>query len=40
VGDARATDPACGLSPRHAVVLAARDEAERAGEPTYLYRGR
>jgi pyrroloquinoline quinone biosynthesis protein E len=39
-GDARATDPACALSPRHGVVVAARDAAERAGERAYVYRGR
>jgi len=30
LGDAAATDPACRLSPRHGVVLAARDGAERS----------
>jgi PqqA peptide cyclase len=39
-GDARATDPACALSPRHAVVLAARGEAEREGARRLIYRGR
>ena len=39
-GDARATDPACSLSPHHSLVVAAREEAERAGERTYVYRGR
>jgi pyrroloquinoline quinone biosynthesis protein E len=42
-GDARATDPACSLSPHHGLVLAARAEAEnaeKAREPTYVYRGR
>ena len=40
-GDAAATDPACTLSPRHALVeearLVARDETR---ERRYLYRGR
>jgi pyrroloquinoline quinone biosynthesis protein E len=43
-GDARATDPACSLAPRHAVVLEARGRAERArerdSERTWVYRGR
>jgi pyrroloquinoline quinone biosynthesis protein E len=42
-GDARATDPACGLAPRHAVVLEARARAERgAGDEArrWIYRGR
>jgi pyrroloquinoline quinone biosynthesis protein E len=39
-GDARATDPACSLAPRHALVREARDRAERAGESRFLYRGR
>jgi pyrroloquinoline quinone biosynthesis protein E len=39
-GDARATDPACALSPRHALIRAAREEAESAGERRLLYRGR
>jgi pyrroloquinoline quinone biosynthesis protein E len=43
-GDARATDPACSLAPRHAVVLEARARAERArdadGERRWVYRGR
>lgn len=34
-GDAAATDPACALSPRHGIVLAARTEAVRAP----VYRG-
>jgi pyrroloquinoline quinone biosynthesis protein E len=36
-GDAAATDPACALAPDHAIVVAARAEAERAPAP--LYRG-
>ena len=47
-GDASATDPACQLAPAHALVVAARErasapsanEAARAGERRYLYRGR
>ena len=39
-GDVRATDPACGLSPRHELVRVARDEAEREGPRRLLYRGR
>lgn len=39
-GDARATDPACGLAPQHAIVLSARDRAERQGERRWVYRGR
>jgi pyrroloquinoline quinone biosynthesis protein E len=39
-GDIRATDPACTLSPRHALVRAARDAAERLGAPRYVFRGR
>jgi len=37
LGDAAATDPACRLSPRHALVAAARENAERepAGELVY-----
>lgn len=38
-GDASATDPACSLSPAHAVVLEARSEAAREGaNRRYLYR--
>ena len=37
-GDARATDPACALSPQHDIVERARGEAER--EPPSLYRYR
>jgi PqqA peptide cyclase len=39
-GDARATDPACALSPSHALVRTARDEAERASERRLVFRGR
>jgi len=40
-GDMRATDPVCGLSPRHGLVLAAREEAERRDAArTWIYRGR
>ncbi|MDP9002162.1 MAG: pyrroloquinoline quinone biosynthesis protein PqqE [Myxococcota bacterium] len=39
-GDARVTDPACPLSPQHALVRAARNEAEQAGDRRMLYRGR
>jgi len=38
-GDARATDPACDLSPHHARLLELA-EADSAGEITYAYRGR
>jgi pyrroloquinoline quinone biosynthesis protein E len=37
-GDAAATDPACALSPRHAVVTSARSEAD-AAPPALRYRG-
>jgi pyrroloquinoline quinone biosynthesis protein E len=39
-GDLRATDPACGLAPQHALVRAARDDAERDASRTWIYRGR
>ncbi len=41
-GDARATDPACGLSPAHDIIRAARERAETnaAQEPRFVYRGR
>ncbi len=39
-GSLRATDPACTLSPDHALVRAARDEAERPPERRLVYRGR
>jgi PqqA peptide cyclase len=39
-GDLRATDPACTLSPRHALIRAARTEAETEGERRLVYRGR
>ena len=37
-GDAAEADPACALSPRHDIVLAAREEANRAA-PEFVYRG-
>jgi pyrroloquinoline quinone biosynthesis protein E len=37
-GDARATDPACALSPRHDIVERARGEAEREPPSSYRYR--
>jgi pyrroloquinoline quinone biosynthesis protein E len=39
-GDVRATDPACTLAPQHALVRAARDEAERPPERRLVFRGR
>jgi pyrroloquinoline quinone biosynthesis protein E len=39
-GDARATDPACSLAPRHALVREARARAEAGREPRFVYRGR
>jgi pyrroloquinoline quinone biosynthesis protein E len=39
-GDARATDPACSLSPHHSIVLAARDAAQKNETKRYLFRGR
>jgi pyrroloquinoline quinone biosynthesis protein E len=39
-GDVRATDPACSLSPHHALVRVARDEAESEGDRRFVYRGR
>ncbi len=39
-GDAGATDPACSLSPRHALVRAARDEAENPAPQRFVFRGR
>jgi pyrroloquinoline quinone biosynthesis protein E len=39
-GDARATDPACGLAPAHGLVVQARSQAEMPSERTWLYRGR
>jgi len=39
-GDVRATDPACGLAPRHDLVLRARERAEQPGERRWIYRGR
>lgn len=38
-GDATATDPACSLSPHHAIVEAARQEATRVPPPSFRYRG-
>jgi pyrroloquinoline quinone biosynthesis protein E len=38
-GDPRATDPACSLSPHHAVIERAREEAERDETKRYLFRG-
>ncbi|HMI88959.1 MAG TPA: pyrroloquinoline quinone biosynthesis protein PqqE [Polyangiaceae bacterium] len=37
-GEATATDPACGLSPQHGIVLRARHEADRVPPPSYRYR--
>ena len=37
-GDARATDPACALSPQHGIVERARGEAEREPPSSYRYR--
>jgi pyrroloquinoline quinone biosynthesis protein E len=37
-GDATATDPACALSPDHALVASARDAAQRDA-PAFVYRG-
>jgi pyrroloquinoline quinone biosynthesis protein E len=39
-GDLHATDPACSLSPRHGLVRAAREEAERPAARRLVYRGR
>jgi pyrroloquinoline quinone biosynthesis protein E len=39
-GNASATDPACPLSPDHALVRAARDEAEQPRERRFVFRGR
>jgi pyrroloquinoline quinone biosynthesis protein E len=39
LGDARATDPACQLSPRHAIMAAiARRDSAPQGAPAYVYR--
>jgi pyrroloquinoline quinone biosynthesis protein E len=38
LGDAAATDPACRLSPRHEIVLAAREAAEQAPARELVYR--
>ena len=39
VGDARATDPACQLSPRHAIMAAiAREDSAPQSAPAYAYR--
>jgi len=37
-GSATATDPVCSLSPRHALIEAARDEAQREDSPELVYR--
>jgi pyrroloquinoline quinone biosynthesis protein E len=39
-GDVRATDPACSLSPDHAIILGARAGAERPAERRLVFRGR
>jgi pyrroloquinoline quinone biosynthesis protein E len=39
-GDARVTDPACALSPNHAIVVGARARAEQGSQPRWIYRGR
>ncbi len=39
-GDLHATDPACTLAPQHALVRAAREEAERPPERRFVFRGR
>ena len=39
-GDPRATDPACSLAPQHALVRAAREEAERGSDRRLVFRGR
>jgi pyrroloquinoline quinone biosynthesis protein E len=39
-GDMHATDPACTLAPQHALVRAAREEAERPPERRFVFRGR
>ncbi len=39
-GDMHATDPACTLAPQHALVRAARDEAERPPARRLVFRGR
>jgi pyrroloquinoline quinone biosynthesis protein E len=39
-GDMRATDPACELAPRHSLVRAMREEAEKAQDRVWVYRGR
>ncbi len=39
-GDMHATDPACSLAPQHALVRAARDEAERPPARRLVFRGR
>jgi pyrroloquinoline quinone biosynthesis protein E len=39
-GDIRATDPACGLAPQHALVRKAREDAERGEAHAFVYRGR
>jgi pyrroloquinoline quinone biosynthesis protein E len=37
-GDARATDPACSLSPRHAALVATADREARLPAPEFVYR--
>jgi PqqA peptide cyclase len=37
-GDAAATDPACGLSPRHAEIVALAERDSRSGDDGFLYR--
>ena len=39
-GDARATDPACGLAPQHELIRRARERAEHPSERRWIYRGR
>jgi pyrroloquinoline quinone biosynthesis protein E len=39
-GDVRATDPACSLSPDHAIILGARAGAERPADRRLVFRGR
>jgi PqqA peptide cyclase len=38
VGDAAATDPACALSPKHAVLRALADDAASQPAPDFVYR--
>jgi pyrroloquinoline quinone biosynthesis protein E len=39
-GDVRATDPACALSPQHALIRAARETATASAPPRFVFRGR